>query len=90
MTTEYDWGACADFTEHQDPQPLDDHRWRCEVCGTEWTETDDVDVEVEPSPGGVRLTIGSALYSLNADTAHMLVDRLQVALRESAKLDTND
>lgn len=87
--TDYDYGACAEYTEHQDPQPLDDHRWRCEVCGTEWTEGEDVPVDVEPMRSGVRVTIGDTDHVLDTDTAHELVDRLQAALRQVPALDTD-
>lgn len=86
-SNDYDYGACLDYADHQDPQQLDGHRWRCEVCGTEWTETDDVEIEAEGTRSGVALRIGSASYSLDYDTAHLLIDQVQAALRDSALSD---
>lgn len=39
----YDYGACTDYTEHQDVTELVDEtprRYVCHICGTEWTEPD--------------------------------------------------
>lgn len=81
----YDYGACMDYTEHQAPQQIDAHHWRCELCGTEWTEGADVEVDAEPMRAGVRVTIGTADFELDTDTAHALIDRIQEALRRSAR-----
>lgn len=86
-SNDYDYGACLDYTEHQDPQQIDEHRWRCEVCGTEWREGEDVDVDAAPMRAGVRVTIGTADFELDTDTAHLLIDKVQDALRRSARGD---
>ena len=83
-STDYDHTACDDLTDHQDPQQLDGHRWRCEVCGTEWQETEDVEVIAEGTRSGVAVVIGHTEFRLDHDTAHDLIDKVQAALRASA------
>lgn len=84
MTSDYDPTACEDASDHLDPQPIDAHRWRCAVCGAEWQENLDVDVDVVPTRSGVALRIGNTDFPLDHDTAHLLIDKLQEALRRSA------
>ncbi|UPK64680.1 hypothetical protein MYP14_04775 [Rhodococcus pyridinivorans] len=81
MTSIHEPSTCDDAPDHLDPQPIDAHRWRCAVCGVEWTETLNVEIAAEGTRSGVLLRIGNSDFPLDHDTAHLLIDQVQAALR---------